>query len=172
METKYSNTAYIIKRFHELRGESPCKKELQKIAFLIEEKGVALGYNHGLHFYGPYSSTLDAYTMSLSSDGVVKIDYSGYSHLLCVNEEDFDIHEDGLTKEQLAQVDEVITRFEKHSASDLELLTTAIYAYNHLDDKTIESVVAGVQKIKGSKYSETKIQTELENLEYFGKTFV
>ena len=54
--TKVSNNvAYIIKRINEEWGKKPGKKILQKMVFLIEEKGIDLGYEYGLHFYGPYN---------------------------------------------------------------------------------------------------------------------
>lgn len=81
-----NNAAYIIKRINDVWGEKPGKKTLQKIVFLIEQKGVNLGY-----------------------------------------------------------------------------------AYDHLENRSTESVISGVQKIKGSKYSEEHIRRSLENLNYFNK---
>lgn len=65
-----NNAAYIIKRINDIWGEKPGKKTLQKMVSLIEQKGVNLGYDYGLHFYGPYSGSLDATTTSLGADGV------------------------------------------------------------------------------------------------------
>ena len=168
-ETLY-NTSYIIERICAITEKNPCKKELQKIAFLIEASGLDLGYSHGLHFYGPYSSILDSCTMTLYAEGVVKIHYSGYSHLLSVDNEKF-LENNNMTEEHRTQIDEIIDRFKDYSPSDLELLTTAIYAYDHLENKSMESVIAGVKKIKGAKYSDSKIRGELENLRYFEKEF-
>ena len=164
-----NNAAYIIKRINDIWDEKPGKKTLQKIVFLIEKKGVNLGYDYGLHFYGPYSGALDAATAFLSADGVIEFDYSGYSHLMSIDEESFIVEPKGLSAEQLSQIDELIERFKGQSPSELELLTTAIYAYDHLDNKSKESIISGVQKIKGSKYSVEHIQRSLKNLEYFGK---
>lgn len=164
-----NNAAYIIKRINDIWGEKPGKKTLQKMVFLIEQKGIDLGYDYGLHFYGPYSGALDAATTFLNADGVIEFDYSGYSHLMSIDEKNFAVEPDGLSAAQLVQIDALIEYFKGQSPSELELLTTAIYAYDHLEDKSKESIISGVQKIKGSKYSNEHIQCSLENFEYFEK---
>ncbi|RCX08904.1 hypothetical protein DFR58_14015 [Anaerobacterium chartisolvens] len=166
-----NNAAYIIKRINDIWGEKPGKKTLQKMVFLIEQKGINLGYDYGLHFYGPYSGALDAAATFLSTDGVIEFDYSGYSHLMSIDEKNFAVEADGLSVEQVRQIDELIERFKGQSPSELELLTTAIYAYDHLENKSKESVISGVQKIKGQKYSIDQIQRSLKNFKYFGKQF-
>jgi len=170
METIKNNAAYIIKRINDLSGESPGKKVLQKIVYLMIEKGIPLRYEYGLHFYGTYSASLDAATSILHADGIININYSGFSHKLGIND-DVSVMSDGLTKEQEAGIDDVINTFISMSASDLELLTTAIYAYNHLEDKSMESVVEGVLKIKGTKYARDQIRYSLERFDYFNKNF-
>ena len=166
-----NNAAYIIKRINDIWGEKPGKKALQKMVFLIEKKGIELGFDYGLHFYGPYSSLLDAATTFLSADGVIEFDYSGYSHLMSIDENNFSVLPNGLSGKQINEIDNVIEHFKGNSASELELLTTAIYAYDHLDDKSMESVIKGVQKIKGSKYAEGHIRSSLENFTYFNREF-
>jgi hypothetical protein len=56
-----------------------------------------------------------------------------------------------------------------YTPSELELLTTAMYAYDHLEDKSKANIISGVQKIKGSKYSRELIQRSLENFAYFNQ---
>lgn len=170
MDTINNNVAYIIKRINEIWEKSPGKKTLQKIVFLIEQKGVDLNFQYGLHFYGPYSSTLEAVTTFLSTDGVVDFDYSGYSHRMRVNEQ-FDVLPDGLSDNQEDEIDKIISHFKGRSPSELELLTTAIYAYNNLEDKTKESVINGVLKIKGSKYTQEQIMHSLDDFDFFDKKF-
>ena len=169
MKSVSSNIGYIVQRINDIWEEKPGKKALQKLVFLIEQKGVNLGYHYGLHFYGPYSADLDATTMLLNSDGILEFDYTGSSHLMSIDEQHFTVKPDALSPEQLQQIDELIGRFNGHSASGLELLTTAIYAYDHLADKSKESVVRGVQKIKGAKYTEKMILHSLNDFEYFNK---
>ncbi len=170
MDRINNNAAYIIKRINEIWGESPGKKILQKIVFLIEEKGIDLNYEYGLHFYGPYSSALDAATTFLSADGIINFDFKGYSHRMRINDK-FEVWPDGLTSKQKSEIDDIITRFKGKSPSELELLTTAIYAYNNLEDKTEQSVINGVLKIKGSKYNTEQIKKSLDNFNLFNKSF-
>ncbi len=167
----FDNAAYVVKRINDIWEKKPGKKALHKMIFLIQQKGVDLGYNYGIHFYGPYSAALDTATMSLGADGIIEFDYTGHSHLMGINERDFVVLPDALSEEQRETVDQLIRHFSHESPSDLELLTTAMYAYDHLEDKSRESVIAGVQKIKGAKYSVEQIQCALENFDYFSKPF-
>src|SRR5690554_2961834 len=105
-----NNAAYIIKRINEIWREEPGKKILQKISFLIEEKGIDLNYDYGLHFYGPYSSALDAETTFLSAEGIVEFHYSGYSHRMGINDE-FDVLTEDLTPSQIEAIDNIISHF-------------------------------------------------------------
>ena len=171
MHATNSNAAYIIKRINEIWGDAPGKKTLQKIVFLIEQKGINLDYEYGLHFYGPYSGSLDAETAALSADGIVAFDYSGYSHRMRVND-GFDVSPAGLLPSQISGIDEIIARFKGWSPSELELLTTAIYAYNNLADKSENSVIQGVLKIKGEKYTPAQIKNALHLFPYFNKPVI
>lgn len=171
MNTLNNNAAYVIKRINEIWEEKPGKKTLQKLVFLIEEKGINLDYEYGLHFYGPYSGTLDAVTTFLSTDGVIKFDFSGYSHRMSINEQ-FEVSPDNLSDQQISEIDNIITYFKGRSPSNLELLTTAIYAYNNLEHKTEESVINGVKKIKGDKYSTADIKHSLSDFTFFNKNLI
>ena len=163
-----SNAAYVISKIIQICGQKPGKKKLQKLVFLIQEKGIDLGYEYGLHFYGPYSSNLDIETTTLSAEGIIKFDYSsGYSHKMSITEGCK--VKSRLTNVQEKVIDSVIERFKDQSPSELELLTTAIYAYNNLQDKSMDSITQGVKKIKGSKYSKSEIENALSYFDYFEK---
>jgi uncharacterized protein YwgA len=159
-----NNVAYIIKEIREHR-ENPGKKTLQKLVFLIEQKGVDLNYNYGLHFYGPYSSALDAATTFLDADGIIQFDYSGYSHRMKVPD-DVKVESD-LSNEQERMVKDVIVHFKDKNPSDLELLSTVIYVYNNVEDHSKHSIIEGIIKIKGEKYSVSYIENALLDLDYF-----
>ncbi|NMA84092.1 MAG: hypothetical protein GX962_09540 [Epulopiscium sp.] len=163
------NAAHIVKRINDIWGKKPGKKTLQKLVYLIQQKGINLNYDYGIHFYGPYSEKLDHAITSMSADGVIEFDYSGRSHLMGIKTEAFEVKPKELSEEQQHVIDDLITQFEGYSPSDLELLTTAIYAYEHLDDKSRASIINGVKKIKGSKYSQEQIEQSLQNFEYFNK---
>lgn len=165
------NAAYIVKRINELWDVKPCKKTLQKIVYLIEQKGIDLGYTYTLHFYGPYSSSLDAATVFLSADGIINFEFSQYSHLMSVDEDKFDIQPSKNDDLDLSKLDSVIEHLKGKTPSELELLSTAIYAYNRLQTKTQNNVISGVQKIKGSKYSQEDIRESLHEFSFFDKSF-
>lgn len=65
---------------------------------------------------------------------------------LSIDEKNFSVKPNGLSDQQISEIDNIIRHFKGNSASELELLTTAIYAYDHLDDKSLDSVIKGVQK--------------------------
>lgn len=163
-----SDVAYIIDRISSITGHPPVKKTLQKTVFLLETKGVDLGFHYILHFYGPYCAELDHETAKLSADGIINFNYAKYGHKMNVPEENVASLEVSLPKESLQLAEEVITRYKAQTPSDLELLTTAIYAYQHTDAKTREDVIKKVKTIKGEKYNDREIQWALSEFPYFG----
>ena len=168
MRKEFENKiAYLIKDISRISGTDPGKKTLQKLVFLIEQKGLELNCGYGLHFYGPYSSTVDEATISLSSEGIISFDYSAFSHRMKFNEKS-DI-ESPFSSSENKIIEDVITRFKDRTPSQLELLTTAIYAYDNLDKKDKASVVNGVLKIKGEKYSKKEIEEIFKDFDYFSK---
>lgn len=130
-----NNIAYIISEITSITGHPPVKKALQKTVFLLEQKGIDLGFKYTLHFYGPYCAELDHETLKLNSDGVITINYSQYGHKLKLNSEFGQPIESDLPANQVSMAKEVIERYKALSPSDLELLTTAIYAYEYTNAK-------------------------------------
>ena len=63
-------------------------------------------------------------------------------------------------------VNEVVDEFSKETPSEHELIATALYVY--LQTKDIDKVKAGVVKIKGSKYSDTRIDAAINRLKTTG----
>lgn len=163
-----SNVSYIINEISSITGHPPVKKALQKMVFLLQEKGVNLGFDYVLHFYGPYCAELDHETTKLSADGVVNFEYTKYGHRMEISPDYLSSVETNLSSGSLQLTQEVITRYKDYSASDLELLTTAIYAYKHTDAKTQKDVAEKVKIIKGEKYNDQEIQWALEEFPYFG----
>lgn len=151
----------IVKKITE-KNEPPCKKSLQKIVFLIEAKGIELGCDYGIHFYGPYSSDLDFAVRDLSDDGILKIDYTGMGHKISVQSlpDTVDAYDNPC-------VENIINEFASETPSFLELLTTALYVYLQSNKQT-STIVAGVQKIKGSKYSIGEINSAITRLRKTG----
>ena len=166
-----NNVAYIVNQISTITGHPPVKKALQKTVFLIEQKGVELGFDYILHFYGPYCAELDRTTSILSTDGIINFDYSGYGHKMSISDEYRNIESENLTPEQRDIIGEVINRYKDKTPSDLELLTTAIYAYQHTGATTRNIVIENVKKIKGTKYSDSEIAWALNEFPYFGFVF-
>lgn len=139
---------------------APCKKTLQKIVFLVEAKNVSLGCDYGIHFYGPYSADLDFAVRQLSDDGILKIDYTPMEHRISVVDSNFEENYINAT------VDEIVDEFSKDSPSELELIATTLYVYCQVGD--LSKVKDGVLKIKGSKYSEARIEGAIDRLKKTG----
>jgi hypothetical protein len=91
---------------------------------------------------------------------------TGYSHKLSVNDRYETLS--ALTPEEERTVDEIIGRYKAYKPAELELLTTAIYAYEHLREKSRANVMAGVKKIKGEKFSDVEIEEAMREFSYFG----
>ena len=148
----------IVNRITE-KNSPPCKKTLQKIVFLIQAKQIDLGCDYGIHFYGPYSADLDFAVRELSDEGILRINYTPMEHLISVA--DTSILE--LEPYSDATVNEVIDEFAKDTPSELELLATSLYVYLQTK-KDVSAVKPGVMKIKGSKYSEKRIDAAIDRL--------
>jgi uncharacterized protein YwgA len=151
------------------KGIKPGKKQFQKLVYLIEHVGnVALGYGYTIHYYGPYSAALDNTLAELEGEGLFHYEYQGLSHLIRADDSD-DFVKSDLLEEENTSIEKVIDAFGDKSPSDLELLTTTHYIYiqSNLPDNGEKSVVDGVKKIKGNKYSDDKIKNALKELELF-----
>lgn len=62
------------------QSQVPGKKMVQKLMYLIERKGINLGLNYSIHFYGPYSVTLDDTLHSLEAQGIININVDHLTH--------------------------------------------------------------------------------------------
>lgn len=149
----------IVSRIAE-KSSPPCKKKLQKIVFLIEAKGVKIGCDYGIHFYGPYSADLDFAVRELSDEGVLNIEYTPMEHFITV----IDTSVGQMFNNET--VNEVIDEFAQDTPSELELIATALYIY--LQVKDVAKIKPGVIKIKGSKYSEERIDMAIDRLTRVG----
>lgn len=141
------------------KNSPPCKKALQKIVFLIEAKQVNLGCDYGIHFYGPYSSDLDFAIQELSDEGILQIDYTLMEHFISVADTSIVDSE----PYNNATVNEVIEEFAKDTPNELELLATTLYIYLQTK-KDATKIKPGVIKLKGSKYSENRIDAAIDRL--------
>jgi len=161
-KTIKNNIAYIIKEMYSTTGKDPGKKALQKMIYLIQADNVDMGYEYGIHFYGPYCAAIDTVTTYLGADDVISFDYSGYSHKMHVND-NYNVKSE-LPSTGEKKIKEVIQKFKDKTALELELLTTTHYVYKHIKDKSESHIIEGVKKIKGSKFSEIEIKASIKEL--------
>lgn len=149
----------VVSALENLTGKKPCKKTLQKIFYLIEEAGDQIGFDYTIHFYGPYSADLDYEIQDMIGQGELSIEYTQYGHLIST----IDNHEVG--KSELSELQEnVIERFGMKSASELELLATALFVQRNTEDANVSEIVFGVKRIKGTKYSDAQIGSAIKEL--------
>lgn len=149
----------IIKEITEKR-EAPCKKTLQKMVFLIENKKIDLGCEYRIHFYGPYSADLDFAVRELCDEGILSIEYTLAEHRITV------INDSAIEKYSNDIVTATIDSFVNETPNELELLATTLYVYDELKNK--EKTLAGVKRIKGTKFSESRINEAVKKLEKNG----
>lgn len=146
----------IVSRLTEVDG-APCKKKVQKMVYLIEEKGIDLGFQYKIHFYGPYSEDLDYTICELKARHELDITYGNKGHILeCTK----GVQCSGLTE----QIEKIIDTFGKMTAQQLELITTALFAERHISVRNDVSIMNAVKKIKGSKFSDNKIKEAIDLL--------
>ena len=121
--------------------------KIQKAIFLLEQKGVEMGFNYGLHLRGPYSPTL---TQEI------------YAHQEEV--EKLQTHET-LNKVEQEKIKEYIEIFDDSEASILEVAATyALFAYKYRFDP-----VSATKRVKEMKkfYSEKQLALGMSKAKQF-----
>lgn len=140
-----------------IQNKPPCKKAIQKMVYLIQEAGENIGFDYRIHFYGPYSSDLDAEMRYLCGRGDLTMEETDQGHLLSVS----DISE---ASEISFGAQHVISNFSSEKPTQLELLSTALYVQRALQNPNDEDIIAGVTKLKGQKYSKSQIEYSISDL--------
>ena len=155
-----NNVLYVLKKIKEETQEAPCKKTAQKIIYLLENTDGRLGFNYGIHFYGPYSSQLNQEIIICQWEGLLNINQENSLHKLDVVYKNNIELCDNINQEV---VDKIIEQYAKWLPSKLELLTTTLYVMKNI---TIEDkeVVKGVRNIKGEKYTPNDINDAIKEL--------
>ena len=170
MSRQIYNVTKLLQKLKDHTPDTPGKKKFQKLVYLVENVGnVSLGFDYEIYFYGPYSSELDNVLAALAGEGLIHYDYQDYSHLICIDEVDesnegSDFFQSDLTDDELKVIDNIFSDFADKSPAELELLTTAHFAFKNIQDKSAGNIINGVKKIKGSKYSDDKIKQALIEL--------
>lgn len=144
-------------------AEAPCKKKIQKMIYLIEEKNITLGFDYKIHIYGPYSADLDYTICELKANCYLDISYGNRGHILqCIEQDNLPPLPDEITK--------IIDKLGKKNAKELELIATTLYAERYVKCKNKENIINAVKKIKGEKFPDKKIVDAiclLEKMNYF-----
>ena len=138
----------IIQKIKRESGRDPGKKQLQKLVYLIQAKGVDLGYEYGIHFYGPYSEEVSQDLLSLCVNGLVDFRMEGQAHKIVPSDMSDDtaaVHGDPEI------VNSVINQYKDATPYYLELITTTHFAAANLGSSDAE-ILNGVKRIKGDKY--------------------
>lgn len=148
--------------------QTPGKKKVQKLLYLIERKGVDLNLNYSIHFYGPYSAILDDALHTLEVQGIINILTSKSTHeIRVVGSEQLPETLD-LKEKQI--VEEVLDFFGDKTASELEALTTIDYVAHTLlqNSNDMDEVLNDVVKIKGKKFKKVDLEQEYHVLQKMG----
>ncbi|MCI8946228.1 MAG: hypothetical protein HFI91_04100 [Lachnospiraceae bacterium] len=157
----------ITEKLTEISGSAPCKKKVQKMIYLIEEKGIDIGFPYKIYIYGPYSADLDYKICELKAEGCLDIQQSNRGHMLkCITQPGSSLISD--------RMNEIISIFGKKNARTLELIATTLYAERYVEHKNRENIIKAVKKIKGEKFPEEKITDAiclLEESNYFSLAY-
>ena len=146
------------------QSTTPGKKMVQKLVYLVERKGMDLGLDFRIHFYGPYSAELDHFLHFYEAENLLEIDTSGPTHKIIMSstKEDRDLAH---SEEDI--VNYIIERYAGKTPLELEVLTTTDFVACDLERKnelSTDSIVAGVRKIKGSKFTNREILDSVTEL--------
>lgn len=145
----------------------PGKKTVQKLLYLMERRGVQLDLDYRIHFFGPYSSTLDNILRALHNSEVIDINTTSQTHTISVK--DLSLCEgEGLSPAENEFVQFVIDKFGNKTALELEAITTLDFVARSLSESPVitddSEIIKNVQKIKGNKFSEPQLIEHLNLL--------
>jgi len=169
MMTSQDQLPFVIQKISDY--QYPGKKALQKLIYLMERKGLNLGFNYSIHYYGPYSSDLDDAIHSLEMQGVIEIKYEGQTHKI-VPTELLETEKNIITTQESKIIDTVLKTYANMTAHELELLTTTDYVAGELcrqgSSCQDEAIIDGVTVIKGQKFSADQIAKAIQQLKTNG----
>ncbi|MEW6064680.1 hypothetical protein P378_01220 [Desulforamulus profundi] len=151
---------------------NPGKKAMQKLIYFLQEKGFQLGYNYGIHHYGPFCSSVENDIQKLEMDGVVVREQ--YRNSLIIKPSQYlnlylnDAGEIPLSSKERGALDFVLTSLCNMTPMELELLSTVHFIVKELIEKEGTAnhikVVQTVENIKGDKFSESEIEDAVKKL--------
>jgi uncharacterized protein len=154
------------------RGPVRGRKKLQKLIYFLQEgEGEPLGFDYKMHYYGPYSPTLDSRVQALSHAGLVE-------SLASADEvSQFSLGRDAAGSlpeghEPLDEkVDTVVKRFGNLSPYNIELLGTIHFlarGWHAIGENDINTLESHIRAWKGSKYTRAQIIEGVRRLKGWG----
>ena len=157
------NLLSVIRCISKEIGSELGKKHLQKFIYIFEAKGVNLGFEYGIHFYGPYSECLNHELLILNSEGYVDLQITDSTHQISPRETSDKVDFD-LSPDDQSLVLNLIQEYKGYSPYDLELLTTTHFVSVCTGSKADEDILSGVKKIKGKKYSDDQVRKTIHHI--------
>lgn len=156
------NLLSIIQSISKEIGSDLGKKQLQKLVYILEAKGIKLGYEYSIHFYGPYSEDLNHDLLILNSEGYVDLQITESTHQI-IPHGTTEAAPLNLTPEDRSLLLATIHEYREYTPSKLELLTTAHFVALYFG-KTDDDILRGVKKIKGAKYTDAQIKDVVKHI--------
>lgn len=150
------------------QNQEPGKKMVQKLMYLMERRGICLGLNYSIHFYGPYSAALDDTLHTLEAQGIVNITIDHLTHKITLS----DKHHcpQVLDENERKTAFEVLEYFGKKTAADLEAYTTLDFVAHTMlkDEGSEEQVIRDVLKIKSKKFTYEELLEKYKTMRQLG----
>jgi uncharacterized protein YwgA len=161
----YGLVAHIAKRLG--GGHNLGKTKLQKLVYLLRElKGVRVGYDFRFYNYGPYSDSLSGDLGYLQSLEAVKVSYDPFMNMYDIiageKAEALEEKASGFLRENRADLDEVIERFGRRQAKDLELISTIVFVAKS-GIRAERELISKVMELK-PKFTRDEIKAALDEL--------
>lgn len=153
------NLLGIIEKINTITGKPLEKKQLQKVIYLLQAKGIDLGYEFDIFFYGPYSEDLRYDLNGLYLEGDIEYQLEGYTHLVVPYRK----AKIDLSPEAIEQIEFAVNTYNDTKPAELELFTTAHFVAVNLGQSN-EEIFNGVKRIKGKKFSKKEIKQAITYL--------
>lgn len=136
---------------------------LQKLMYLMQRRGLDMKLSYSIHYYGPYSSDLYDLILVKNRLGELEIDTGSRTHVISIGSE---AGAGVLDPDDSRIFSDVMGTFFGRTALELEGITTVDYvAHTTLKDSgTREQIIERTKRIKGTKFSDTVLQDDLDLL--------
>ena len=155
-----------------IRGDVRGRKRLQKLLYFLQEaEGQPLGLDYRMHYYGPYSPTLDARIQLLAARGLVEetTPADGVSKFSLSAGAEAQL---GRTPPSLHEsIDRVLEHFGRLTPNAIELLATVHFlaqGRREVGDELEGKLVDEVNAWKRPKYSRGQIVSAVRRLGELG----